>query len=702
MKTFSGNRALAFLACVLAVVTNAAEAQVQRVYLRPQKVTVTGSQPSAILRGMCLDKDINGAPGSADRITEFSDAGSLVIHRIENGNRVASRTVAQDAAAKDVWVEFRGANDISNGINLQVTTKRQEPGVSYEVEVVRGLATARERVDDGVNDRLVSDEKLLKRLKIYEPAFTITDRLLNELAVFSEQSPIKSWAEAQAQQSVVWESAREGSAAPEELAKSTEGFVDSVIDAVRKAQGSEQELMACFVAGEANLTAVQRRFFADRGVNLPAESDLPVGVRSAFAQFCEDASVELSRIQLSGQPVMGQVLAVEFRRTNGELSPNALRTNKYSDVLVEVSRVVAKVVERTSLERNPRLNAALRKSSRATLDTIDQLEQTIASLKSPVVFELRNDGGQIVMNRNGWKSPVPLAEITETRSNRDYPDLDQVFTERAVFDIRSLSDDSATIVPKTMKILSDKTPDRTWTPRRFLTSEQDPSVRLNNLLDIGQFEVHTGGSFDASPIGKKVVPMLKNADGGPLRITSSDGRSVEFHLDHNKDSGEFLNGLIRKAESGEFRDKHVIVLTCFKENDASAFKRLRDAALKGGSASILMPSETLDIPAAALALRTLERNPYILDGATPELALERVFLKTASELRKSISEESDPDILEHLTTTFGADAADLFRNKSGELQRRRLEQTARALKIDWKTWSMHVQNHQPRLSLKNS
>src|SRR5438270_2969233 len=110
------------LASLLGLAGPAAARQLQRVYLAPQTIKVEPGKP-AILRGACLDEEIRGAPGTDDRITRFSDPRAIVIRELEDGRPTGREQNLQDVldgTTKNPWVEFYGASDISDGVNLMV------------------------------------------------------------------------------------------------------------------------------------------------------------------------------------------------------------------------------------------------------------------------------------------------------------------------------------------------------------------------------------------------------------------------------------------------------------------------------------------------------------------------------------------------------------------------------------------------------
>ena len=211
--------ALGFLVAIAGLHGGATRAEpAQRVYVLPQRAIASGDRP-AILKGFCLDQEVIGAPTSDHTITHYSDPSAIVVHKLVDGRFTESQRWSDVlSGATQPWVEFRGASDVSRGVDLQVRVLKPEPKVSYEIEVAHGLATSRP------DEELTAD--LLARIGRFRQPIEMIERQLGAVRAFSESSVLRRYYDAFAQGSVYWGIARETT--PEQVQNLVDQFSRSV------------------------------------------------------------------------------------------------------------------------------------------------------------------------------------------------------------------------------------------------------------------------------------------------------------------------------------------------------------------------------------------------------------------------------------------------------------------------------------------
>lgn len=169
----------------------------QRVYVPAQTIRVTSGP--ATLTAWCLDPE-RARLASSDVVNVWSTPENLVITKIKGGQRIAQQRWAE-VSAKDggeAWVEILGTSKDARGFDLQVRPRQLEPGITYELEVTTGMVAARE-ADPPTLD-------LLARVEKFKPLFEEVDRFWTELAVFAEDSIIKTLVAAYSQEEIYWAS----------------------------------------------------------------------------------------------------------------------------------------------------------------------------------------------------------------------------------------------------------------------------------------------------------------------------------------------------------------------------------------------------------------------------------------------------------------------------------------------------------------
>ena len=152
------------------------------------------------------------------------------------------------------------------------------------------------------------------------------------------------------------------------------------------------------------------------------------------------------------------------------------------------------------------------------------------------------------------------------------------------------------------------------TPHTFLVDGVVSRARLQNLLDINRFEVRVlTDEKTQHRVAQIAAGILKK-----LNAANVEGPGIEYHLAHLDDEMKIMDDLIVKAQAGELRGRHLVVVFCIPHE--ASFRKLmvlRDAALQNGAASVTAPSDAVNIPAMVLTALEINRSPSLLEGATP-------------------------------------------------------------------------------------
>lgn len=261
------------VAFALAAVS-AAVAQSQRVYVFPQRTSVTADR-AGLLVGMCLDPYVIGAPGCADPVTQFARPEAIVVRRWQNGQVVDTRRWSEFTADDPPWVAFYGAADVTGHVSLQAVATPPLNGVAYEVEFVDGTAAARPQ--EALTGRF------LARLDEYSDSFGVFNAELAELrAAFGEDAVLTRVFGQFARQTLYPAMSRD--ARPRDLARAVSTFLERVDGVLSSTAPQASTLLAVAVGADAEPTAAQRTLLRRHG--LPAATG---GVESvdlaAAAQF---------------------------------------------------------------------------------------------------------------------------------------------------------------------------------------------------------------------------------------------------------------------------------------------------------------------------------------------------------------------------------------------------------------------------------
>ena len=169
--------------------------------------------------------------------------------------------------------------------------------------------------------------------------------------------------------------------------------------------------------------------------------------------------------------------------------------------------------------------------------------------------------------------------------------------------------------------------------------------------------------------GRVTLDIVRNlVVGGP------DGRRLTFLVWHQGLTDDnTLRDWLGQIRAGGFQDHHMVLLGCPPSRDG--FFQLQHDAIRHGARSCVIPTQEVNLPAAALAAVTLSRYPELLDGATPLEALRRGYQAAAAPLAEALAITDDGLAIERLEVAFGERGVDFFRRGNGSFDRA----TARAI-----------------------
>jgi hypothetical protein len=269
----TARRPLAWLAAFLLTLVAAAPAAAQgrqRVYLFPDAVTIDPSKPEkavGLLRGMCFDEKVRGAPGRGDRIRDFSDPSQVVIERVIDGKVVATQTWADVVAGKDTpWIKFRGASE-TGGVNVEFEATApwaaRLMGASYKVSLKEPVIAARAQEKAQLNGELKAVlEKTEKVRASADQRRAAQDRL------FGDDSPVNLLVGAHAQREVYWKLSPALEAGTTQ--KTEDQLVGRLVDGVRSKDPEVQFLQAAALFGPftGKDGAARLQFLKDRELDL--------------------------------------------------------------------------------------------------------------------------------------------------------------------------------------------------------------------------------------------------------------------------------------------------------------------------------------------------------------------------------------------------------------------------------------------------
>ena len=204
-----------------------------------------------------------------------------------------------------------------------------------------------------------------------------------------------------------------------------------------------------------------------------------------------------------------------------------------------------------------------------------------------------------------------------------------------------------------------------------ITTQRDPLARYAHRRDWQQFNVltHRNSLRKVTKHGEIVLSLVNGLSAG-----SPGGKTLKFLVWHQgKDGAEVFADWLKRARDGEFRGQHIGVIGC--PLSLSQFIELQNAAIANGALSCTIPTEEVNLPAAALAAVTLSNHPELLDGATPLEALRRGYRAAAAPLAEALAITDDGLAIERLKVAFGERGVDFFRRGNGSFDRA----TARAI-----------------------
>jgi hypothetical protein len=635
----------------LLIATSPAFAQKQRVYLGPQKIQVSASKPG-ILEGHCLDETVNGAPGPQDSITQFSRPSAILVHKMKGGKVVDIQNWSDVLSGKSKpWIDFSGAVD-TGGVNIRAKALNEEDGVSYLVEVKNGLAVARPE------EKLTED--LEARIRKFSAPIEFMDKELGELReTFGDTSPLRRLVRTYCQGEVVWATEREQT--PEKAKEGTEKFIKDLIGVAGTGSPRTRYLMATLLAGNMDAAPARKEYFKRYGVELE-DVKIPDGLKQAVLALHETEGVmDIAVWQMK-----------------------ALKQYQVPAVFADARRVFEKVLK--DLDDTPDLVKHMDRMSQPTLSAIAQTKRSLDALTKPSVAEAGERDGDLGFAHPSTGAWLSLNKALET-NGRTLPDeWKDISRDGLLFDLRKFDGDPAKAFQFGAKLQEVEKRKGVVLGRRFRTADEASSARLQKLLDVDQFDVRVGGdTFKSSPVGRLAAEILKT-----LKIKAPFGRSVEFVVEHEND--KILDTLKEEADAERFKNKHLVVLVCMKDvtnpKAVEKFADLRKAALDKGAASVLMPTQEIDIPAATLAAVTLHKNPALLEGATPEEALRRACNMAALTLERCMTEDKKAEAAKQ---EFGAEAAKLLL-RDGVFNDREAARILRRLPSVWQSTMLFVRN----------
>lgn len=605
---------------VLAVARAAPAAPAQRVYLAPQTVRLAPGKP-AILRGACLDEKIKGAPRSEDKITRFSDPSALVIRELKDGKLTGKEQNYSDILAGKVekpWVAVKGGLDLTGRIDLSVHPVGEiPPGISYEVTVKKGIATAREAEP-------ITDD-LLNQLKSYQdPIDYIDGEFANWAKLFGEQNSFATRATKFAQNDVYWAIARDRK--PEDVLSDAKKQVEQMFAELRDEDPVRQYLLVAAAVGRTEFSKEQREYLATHKIEL---KDLPAAD------------------QLSKKLAEALVNDPFVRRW---FDPGEVRND-----LREADRI---------FKASPDVERLFLSLHKPEIYHPFVLQSRLAALKAPQSVVPEFADGKITLKSE--TSTIDLTQVlndlnanAKKRPSREYIALTGSNT---LIDASGATPAQLRELAQTLSEIGRVAPFSTFRGRFAL--DKEASLRRNKeLLDKGAYDVQVGGdTFKNLPLGELVEKVLIK-----LSFKLASGRGVEFHVAHQ--DGNVLDTLIKKAEMKEFKDKHLVLMICNKDTGRETFAKfvkLAKVALDNGAASVLVPDSELHVQTLTLAPLVLKQHPELLDAATPREVLEKCATLAQIKLATVRSRPPAEQLME-LRKQFGAgeELDALFKDKDG-------------------------------------
>jgi hypothetical protein len=421
-------------------------------------------------------------------------------------------------------------------------------------------------------------------------------------------------------------------------------------------------LMATLLAGDLDAVPARKEYFKRYGVDLE-DVKIPKGLKQAvLALHDKDGVMDIA------------VQRMEL-----------LKQYKVPELLTGAGRTFEKLLK--DIDDTPDLVKHIDRMSKPSLAAIARTKRSLDTLTKPSVVEAGEKDGDFGFAHPSTGAWLSLDKALEAKG-RNLPDeWKDISRDGFLFDLRKFDADPLKAFQFGAKLQEVEKQKGILLGRRFRTDNEASLARLQKLLDVDQFDVRVGGdTFKSSPVGELAAGILK-----ALKIKDAFGRSVEFVCEH--ENGKILDTLKEEAEAGKFKDKHLVVLVCMKDlTDAKVvakFAAVRKAALDNGAASVLMPTQEIDIPAATLAAVTLHKNPWLLEGATPEEALRRACELSAMSVEACTMAD---DKVAAAKKVFGNDAAKLMM-EDDKFNDKEAARVLRRLPTVWQSTMLFVLRH---------
>lgn len=627
--------ALATVACAAA---RADEVAKQPLYLFTQTSKGDGSRP-IVLQGCCANRDVT-SPGSEDALTKFTDARAAVLHQInERGVVIRTQNLADAVAIGNV--RLSGAADtVSPGLfgfaNVVVTIVRPEPGVTYKVEVRKGVVVSRN------NDKADAKERA-GRLAEFSKAIELAESELAEIATaIGPDSPAYQLLKVHVQLEVVW-AATNDNTAPGAAESSTKRFVEGLLSLVSGESKDVNSVMAMLLAGQAPLTDGAREYFLRKRALLaePQESKIHDVVGAALKDWWEGRGrATLLFGHLFNLPMLATIDTIR------------------KDVAVILS----------AADKNADFARAIERMRRPTLVRFLAAKHLFDELANPSVVKVAMSDGSFQFGELGIDRALDASKLPN--------EWKALLPPNAVFDVSGVPAGNRRTMMEKITLL--ERAHRVNVSRRFIAEPNDAAWpgRLEGLLDIGELDLHVGlasieknpGAAPAFALLQLLKPKLEGLGGFGLQVLHAQDGHVKALIDNAK----------------TFAGKHEAFILCHRPRSAILLDELRAAAFKAKTKSVWMPTTIVDPRAAAMLGLVLVKYPDLLDATTPEIGIAKAcdralsLLGKAEKTLKAIEDEFK-DI------GLGQEAANLFRvekevKEGGAVDKRAIKETRDSLR----------------------